>query len=210
MSLPDILEPLRKEIEADDMVRETSLPLSRDAVRKCSLSIKAAHRGDYEGATQLLNEAHEIISKARQGMSQSKFMSKSRTLNVADQELAEAANVISLFKTGVFTPPEQFSIPSRAYLTGLADTVGELRRGVLDSIRTEKINHAEKLLGFMVEIFEQLHSFDFPNALIPELRRKCDVARSLIERTRGDLTTAVGQTKLVSELKSFEKRMNKE
>jgi translin len=207
MSLEEKLSSIRKEIETDDEIREKILPLSREAVRKCSQSIKASHRGLFDDANTLIDEARNLVKNASEGLEHSEFLDESRILNVAYQELTEAINVLSLLKDGEFSPPAEHEIPSRAYLTGLADTVGELRRAVLDSLREEKIQDAEQLLKFMEEIFEGLQDFDFPNALIPGLRRKCDVARSLIERTRGDLTAAVGQSRLVKELRSFEERI---
>ena len=207
MSLADILRPLREEIEADDAVREKVLPQARNAVRLCSQSIKASHRGQYKEAMESLSQAHSVIREAVKDLSGSAYVSRSRALDTAYQELAEAANVFSFLKDGKFTPPQSYGIPTRAYLTGLADTVGELRRACLDSLRSDNVTRAEDLLGFMEEIFDELHSLDFLNALIPDLRRKCDVARSLIERTRGDITSAVRQNKLVSELKGFEERI---
>ena len=128
------------------------------------------------------------------------LMIRSRTLDVAYQELTEALNLLSLLEHGTFTTPDEYGIPARAYLTGLADTIGELRRASLDLLRYDEVARAEILLGFMEEILEELQTFDYPNALVPDLRRKCDVGRGLIERTRGDLTRAVGQSKLMKKL----------
>ncbi|MBD3158691.1 MAG: hypothetical protein GF309_07880 [Candidatus Lokiarchaeota archaeon] len=210
MSLEPILEPIMDEIESDDEIREKALPLSRKAVRTCSQSIKASHRGDFEKAYSLIQEAHEIIVKGEEIMVESDFVSKSNIMRQAYQELAEAANVLSLLKDGIYTPPEKYDIELRSYLTGLGDTVGELRRAILDSLREDKVDYAENLLGFMEEILEELNSFDFPNALIPNLRRKCDVARSLIEKTRGDITSAVRQKMIVDELADFREWMGNE
>ena len=206
MKLSEILQPLRDEVESDDSLREIALPLARAAVRKCSESIKETHRGNYKAAAALLEEAKEMTEEARMQIDKSDFLSSSRNLDTAYQEMAEASNLLSLLKDADFTPPSYGSIPSRPYLTGLADTVGELRRAVLNSLRTDDIERASKLLEFMEEILDELGTFDFPNALIPELRRKCDVARSLIERTRGDITTALQQAKLIREPREFEKR----
>jgi translin len=200
MKLSDILTPLRKEIDDDDAVREKTLPLGRKAVRKCSESIKMTHRGEFEAAKTLVSEAHQIIVEASDGVSDSEFMIRSKGLDVAYQELAEAVNLLSLMEHGSFSPPEEYGIPSRAYLNGLADTVGELRRASLDLLRHDDVEKAETLLEFMEEILEELQTFDYPNALVPDLRRKCDVGRSLVERTRGDLTRAVGQSKLMKKL----------
>lgn len=204
MNLSDILGKVRTEIEADDRVRENVLPLSREAVRMCSLSIKEAHRENYDEASRLVREASRITGEAAAHVSKSDFISKSRMLDTAYQELTEACNVVSILKDGEFTEPGDYDIPARPYLTGLADVVGELRRAVLDSLRNDNLTRAEKLLSKMEEILDELNAIDFPNALIPDLRRKCDVARGLIERTRGDVTASVQQEKLIRELKGFE------
>lgn len=208
MKLSEILEPMKTEIETDDSVREKTLPLSRSVVRKCSESIKETHRANFEKAERLLTEAHSIAMDAAKEMAGSEFVLRSKSLDIAYQEMAEAANLLSLLRDGSFTPPNKYDIPTRPYLTGLADTVGELRRSVLDALRDEKVDFAAGLLEFMEEILDELHLFDFPNALVPDLRRKCDVARSIIERTRGDITSAIQQSKMVKELKDFEDRLS--
>ena len=207
MKLSDILSPLRNEIDEDDSVREKILPLGRKAVRKCSESIKMTHRGKSDEAKALISEASQIIIEASQGVSDSEFMLKSKSLDVAHQELAEAVNLLSLLERGEFSPPDEYGIPVRPYLNGLADTVGELRRAALDLLRHDDVEKAETLLGFMEEILEELQTFDYPNALVPDLRRKCDVGRSLVERTRGDLTRALGQSKLMKKLDGVGKRL---
>jgi len=208
MELADILNSIRDEIDADDQIREKVLPLSRTAVRKCSESIKMTHKKEFAKAKALVEEAHDIITAAMSEMPDSTFVSKSKAMDIAYQELTEAANVLSLIEYGKYTPPEKYQIPSRPYLNGLADVIGELRRSSLDSLRHDDVNKAEQLLNLMEEVLEALQSFDYPNALVPDLRRKCDVGRALVERTRGDLTRAVGQSRLVKELADFEKRIS--
>lgn len=209
MELSDILNGLRIEIDADDQVREKVLPLSRNAVRKCSESIKMTHKKEFMKAKTLVEEVHMIITSAISEMPASDFISKSKAMDIAYQELAEAANVLSLIEHGEYTPPEKYQIPSRPYLNGLADVIGELRRAALDSLRRDDVSKAEHLLSTMEDVLEGLQSFDYPNALVPDLRRKCDVGRALVEKTRGDLTRAVGQSRLVKELADFEQRISK-
>lgn len=201
MSLQDILSTLRDEIDADDKIREKVLQLTREAVRKCSESIKMTHRGALNDARNLLAEAHGLVVKAINGITDSEFLSRTRLMDTAFQELAEAANLLSLLENGIFVPPEEYGIPSRPYLTGLADVIGELRRASLDVLRENKVERGEQILKLMEDILDDLQSFDYPNALVPDLRRKCDVGRSIIERTRGDVTRAVGNERLIRELK---------
>lgn len=200
MSLQDILDSLRNEIDADDRIRERVLQLTREAVRKCSESIKLTHRNRIDEARELVNEAHNLTMDASKEVVKSEFLMRSRLMDTAFQELAEASNLISLLKNSRFTPPEQYEIPSRAYLTGLADVIGELRRATLDRLRDNQAERGEELLGLMESILDDLQSLDYPNALVPDLRRKCDVGRSLVERTRGDVTRAMGNERLIREL----------
>lgn len=210
MDFEETLVSIREEIEADDAVREKTLPLARSAVRKCSQSIKESHRGNFSAAKVNLDDAYALIIDAKRELESSEYMSKSRALDTAYQEFVEAAYVILLLEKGVLTMQEDYDIPSRQHLTGLADTIGELRRAVLDALRRDDLDKAEGFLFFMEKVQEELQAFDFPNALIPDLRRKCDVARSIIERTRGDVTTAVRQSKLICELKNLEDSIGKE
>ncbi len=210
MDLADILNSIREEIDDDDQVREKVLPLARSTVRKCSESIKQTHRGKFEEARTNLKEAYELVVQAQGEIAKSSHLKKSRILDTAYQEITEAANLLSILEKGVFTTPEDYEIPSRPYLTGLADTIGEIRRAILEKLRNDEIVEAEKLLAIMEQIFEELNSFDYPGALIPDLRRKCDVARSIIERTRGDVTTAVRQDRLVNEIRKYEEDFRRE
>jgi translin len=203
MDIEKALGSIREEIEADDEIREKVLPLARNAVRKCSEAIKHTHRQEFKEAHLKLGEASEIITTAAEALKKSQYLEHTQPLDTAYQELAEASNVLSIIEKNEFTPPSAFSIPSRPYLTGLADTIGELRRAALDSLRVDKADTASSYLAKMEAILEELHAFDFPNALIPDLRRKCDVARALIERTRADVTTAIRQDKLVREMRGL-------
>ena len=205
MNLDDLLDRFREEIDSDDKIREKVLPIAREAVRKCSESIKRTHRKKFAEARKLLVEAFNLISKGESELGKSEFLSKTRVFDTAYQELVEANYLLSILQNGKIEPAEEYIIPSRPFMTGLADTIGELRRATLDEIRNERIEIATNLLSIMEELLESLVAFDYPNALIPDLRRKCDIARSIVERTRGDVTTAIQTARLVRELRSLEK-----
>lgn len=205
MDLEKLFNQFREEIDSDDLIRERILPISREAVRKCSESIKHTHRKEFAKAETLLDDAYSLITEGENELTKSEFLLKSRIFDIAYQELTEAAYLLSIIQSGHLKINEKYNIPSRPYMTGLADTIGELRRSILDSIRAERIESAENLLSIMEEILESLVTFDYPNALIPDLRRKCDVARSIVEKTRGDVTTAIQTARLVKKLGILDK-----
>ena len=129
----------------------------------------------------------------------------------AQQEFAEASVLSSLLreeeKPETLPSPEALGIGYAAYLNGLGDVVGELRRHVLDLIRTEALEKAEVFLGIMENIHAVLMDFDYPDAITRGLRRKTDVARGLIEKTRGDLINAIQQKKLETAMRELESRL---
>jgi translin len=82
----------------------------------------------------------------------------------------------------------------------LGDAIGELRREVLECIRRGEVEHAEELYSVMEVAYVGLSTFDYPDALTNNLRRRIDVARSLVERTHGDVVTALRQNELEKRL----------
>jgi len=89
-------------------------------------------------------------------------------------------------------------------LNGLGETVGELRRYLLDSIRREDLSRVEQLLSAMDDIYNVLVTMDFPDAITNGLRRTTDMVRGILERTRSDLTLVIQQNKLEQKLRILE------
>ncbi len=204
MLLSEVFKKIRDEIDQDDVIREEILAKTRKTIRACSEAIKLAHRGDYNNSERMIQFAKETIELARDKLQESQFLSHSRVLDTAYQELTEAINLLSILQGKGLVAPNECAIPSRPYLTGLADVVGELRRAILDQLRRNDVQKAEQLLKIMESILDELTAFDYPNALIPDLRRKCDVGRTLVERTRADVTTAIRQERLIKEINGLE------
>ncbi len=105
--------------------------------------------------------------------------------------------------------PDQLGVEYAAYLGGLADTVGELRRRTLEVLRRDDLGEAERLLSLMEDIYALLVTVDFPDAITGRLRRSTDVARGLVERTRGDVTTSAQQHDLKAALGRVEDKLKK-
>ncbi len=123
-------------------------------------------------------------------------MADSGIILSAYQEYGEAMVVQALIRDGKLLTPEELSIPYKPYLAALADAAGELRRHTLDLIRADEVDRAEQALKFMEEIFELLMEFDYPDAILPGMKRRQDMVRRVLEKTRGDLTIALRQQRL--------------
>jgi len=100
-------------------------------------------------------------------------------------------------------------VTNPAYLNGLCEAASELRRRSLDEMRRGDLSEAERLLEVMDEVYNVLNTFDFPNAITGGLRRRVDQLRGVLERTRGDLTSALRQERLIQALEEFEASVGK-
>ncbi len=189
----ETLERLRKHFDREMEVRERLLHLSREVVRLSARSIFALHRGDEKRAEELMGRAKKILGEMVGLCGENPSLQVSGTVRNAQQEYGEAFLVRTLLKERRLPEPEEVGIPYEPYLMGLADAPGELRRAVLDHLRKGEIRPAEELFSLMERIYELLAEFDYPDAVLPGMKRKQDVVRGLVERTRGELTLSLGR-----------------
>ena len=190
------------------VAREEALTVSRELIRNAANSIRATHRADYK-------EAHILITKVRNLASRFDLIRDAYPsvyyggyVEDALKEYAEASIALAIAEQTVIPGPEDLGINAAPYLNGLAEVIGELRRAILDGLRKDEFTRCEELLETMDDIYTILVTIDYPDAVTRGLRRSTDVARSILERTRGDLTLSIRQHKLESMLS--EVQYNKE
>ena len=196
MDLSELASTLRKEFDAKTAARERALASGRSAVRSCGNAIRAMHRYEMDVARQLLDEAQANLDDARAHLSGHDDMLHAGFVHDAEKELAEARITFALVTGDRFPAPADLGIPAAAFVKGLAESIGELRRHILDLMRRGDLERCEELLGAMDDMYYLLVSMDYPDGITFGLRRLTDVARSIIERTRGDYTTSVIQGSL--------------
>ncbi len=189
---------------AKDAAREKALPLCRGAIRYCSQAIRAVHRQEFDQAKELLQSAHNLLDEAEQAITACSELINTGFFRDAQKEFAEGSITLALV-TGKQPPdPDELGIDSAAYLNGLGEAVGELRRYLLDSMRKGDLSQGEELLSAMDNIYNILITMDFPDAITAGLRRTTDMVRGVLERTRSDLTLVMRQKELEDRLKEFE------
>ncbi len=201
--LDGIVDRIEAELDEKDQVREVALKSTRTIVRLAGAAIRGMHRGD--DVTVPLDQAREETRRLASLLADHPELWYGGSVEAALQEVAEAAIVHSLLRGEPLPDPKDLGVTSPAYLLGLADAVGELRRFVLDRMRAGEIEDAAKHLDVMEEIFDALLRFDHPNAIVP-LRHKQDVARGLLERTRGELAVAAHGAALERRLRDLAKK----
>ena len=203
-----IAERIRRNFEAKNAARDEALRRSRELIRYCANSIRATHRAEFEEASQLLATAHQAASELVECVADYPDLYYAGYTQDALKELAEASITYALITDEPLPDPDDLSIEYAAYLNGLGEAVGEMRRHVLDIIRRGQIERAEEILVAMDDIYAVLVTIDFPDAITRRLRRTTDMVRAVLERTRGDLTMAMRQDKLQEALRAFEERVN--
>ena len=199
-NLDSIADQIRLSFSAKDAAREKALPLCRKAIRHCSQAIRAVHRQEFDQAKQLLQSAHNLLDEAEQAITACSELINTGFFKDAQKEFAEGSITLALV-TGKQPPdPDELGVDSAAYLNGLGEAVGELRRYILDSMRRGDLSRGEELLSAMDDIYNILVTMDFPDAITGGLRRTTDMVRGVLEKTRSDLTLVMRQKDLENRL----------
>ena len=202
MDLSAVAEELRSRFDSKNSAREVGLASSRSAIRACGNAIRALHRYEWDKAEELINEAESHLGEARAVLADHPDVLYAGFFHDAEKELVEARVTHALVTDGPFPSMADLGASPQAYAKGMAEAIGELRRHILDLMRRNELKRCEELLGKMDEMYYVLVSMDYPDGITFGLRRLTDVARSIIERTRGDYTTSSIQAALRASLEA--------
>jgi translin len=195
-ALDSLYQAAQQAFGAKNAAREVALPHSRAVIRHCSNAIRALHRADFVVAERLLSQASELLTMIHDELSDHPDIYYAGFVEDAQKEFAEASATLAIIRNDPLPTPDQLGIGWAPYLNGLGEAIGELRRHALDSLRHGDVTASERWLAAMDDLFGLLTALDFPDALTNGLRRTADNARGIIERTRGDVTTAAIQMSL--------------
>lgn len=189
--------------------REKALPKSRAAIRYCANSIRATHRHEFQLAEELMGQAAALIAEMIEDLSSHQDIYYAGFVQDAQKEYTEAVTFAALTRHRPLPSASSLSVGWAAYLNGLGEAVGELRRYVLDQLRHDNFEECETFLRYMDDIYAVLISVDFPDAITSGLRRTTDTTRNILEKTRGDLTTAVSQAHLQRSMLALQQELKK-
>lgn len=201
--LETVAAKLRPYFAAEDEAREKALRSCRQVIRYSADAIRAVHREEPSRAKQLLDSAHELVRELHHDLARHGKLLHSGFIHDAQKEFAEGSITLALIAGNDLPKPKALGVSYAAYLDGLGESVGELRRYILDSLRRDDFSRCEELLILMDEIYGILITMDFPELLTHGLRRTTDTIRAIIERTRGDLTVSLMQKHLETKLRDL-------
>ena len=206
--LETIAERIRQNFDVRTSKRDEALKQARQLTRACSLAIRAVHRDDKEAMETNLAEAHHLADVLRQELKNHPELFFAGYTQDSLKEFVEANVTCALIQNQPLQTPEELGVEESTYLNGLAEVVGELRRRTLDILRSGYSQEAERLLGHMDEIYSVLVTMDYPDAITNGLRRQTDLARGIIEKTRGDVTFSLRGENLAEAIRKLSGQLN--
>jgi len=206
--LDQIADRIRQSFDIHTETRDQTLTRTRALTRHCAHAIRAVHREEDDKANEELAAAKELAETLTTSLKDFPNLYFAGYTQDALKEFAEANIVAALVNGKTLPTPEDLKLEENTYLKGLAEAVGELRRRILDILRHGHSEEADKLMKHMDDIYAVLVTMDYPDAVTQGLRRMTDVARSIIERTRGDLTLSLRQERLEKTLRQVEAKIN--
>lgn len=198
---------IRQDFDKKHKTREEVITLLRESLINSKSAINAVHNKDNNTVKLRLGRAKETIKKAKSLLEPFPDLHIGM-LYLSFQEFTEASILYEVIFQNKFVTPEELGVSAVSYLMGIADSIGEFRRSVLDSLRREEVEKAEKTLEIMEKLFAELTAMESAQSLESNLRRKIDVARRILEITRGDVTTEIRREQLKKVMSSLEKKLN--
>jgi len=195
-SLAQAIAAIDADLSEANRAREAALASCRRVIRAAGSSIRAIHRLDADAARDLAAGAEEALREAQRVLSPFPAVGHAGFLHDAEKEYTEARAVAALVAGGPLPTPAELGVAPSAWMRGVAEAASELRRHLLDRLREGDVERGESLLAAMDEVYDALVVVDYPDALTNGLRRTLDALRAVLERSRGDVTTTVLQTRL--------------
>jgi translin len=199
------MEKIQSELLSYDKARERLQVLTRNATRHCGWAMVQIHRGKLSEASKTLSEAKQALDEIEKLLSTHVELPQFGQVLVAFQEYAEGKLLLQMKKNGTLASLHEIETSSTAYLLGMLDFIGEMRRMILDALRNGKTDEAQLLLSKMEKVYEDLFSLD-RTSILPNFRRKLDTARRILETTRGDVASDMRRVSLEKAVRSLERR----
>jgi translin len=210
VDLEGLTRDLHERFDARNAAREAALPAARRSIRASANAIRAIHRGEYEAAEGLIRQSREALDEGLAAVEEHPQVRFAGYLQDAQKEYAEAQVTLALVRGDGMPEPGALGVEDAPFLNGMAEAIGEGRRRALDLLRAGDVEGAERTLAAMEDLYGVLVTMDYPDAITMNLRRSTDVARSLIEKTRGDLSIAFVQRDVHDALERHSERLREQ
>jgi translin len=200
--LRELVDGATASLTATNQAREVGLAACRRVIRASGSAIRSVHRLDVDEATAFVTEAERALREAQHVLEPHPSVAYAGFLTDAEKEFVEAKLTFAFVQGGALPSAADLVVMPQSWLKGLAEATSEMRRHLLDRLRAGELDRGEELLTLMDDVYDALVTVDFPDAITGGLRRTLDALRAVLERTRGDVTTTVLQTRLREAIES--------
>lgn len=200
-------EFVHENFDARNQARDKALTQARQVIRHASQAIRAIHRMEVDNAQEHVSESRKLVNQLKADLAGYPDLFYAGYTQDALKEYVEAVVTCALIQNQELPLPGEIDVEAAVYLNGLAEVVGELRRRCMDILRLGYSDDAERLLGLMDEIYALLITVDYPDALTNGLRRQTDLARGIVERTRGDITISIRENRLTQAMQQLSRQL---
>lgn len=173
------LEAIKKELEDEYRAREKAIGIQRRIIETCARAIRDLHHSDFEASEKKLAEAKELIKGTEKALAEYPETAE-RMLGISYQEFAELSILLHYLRERKLMEPKKLGVPSKYYLTGMADAIGELKRQAMEILASGDLKAAEKLEKELEEIYYEFSTFVFPSSIVPGLKPKQDAMRKIL------------------------------
>jgi translin len=194
------LTSINDELKLIENRREQLIKESRDIIILCSQSIISLHQGHLQESQLKLDKAKDLYFSLKT-LAQADLL---RYLSMSEQELVECSLLMSIVKNEALPGLDDIGVSSQAYLFGILDCIGEIKRMVYDMVRLNRYDQAEYLFRVMQEIYSEIYPFSIYDNLVNGIRKKLDVCKILIENTRELITEEARRSIIIESLKKLE------
>ncbi|MFN8015963.1 MAG: haloacid dehalogenase [Acidimicrobiia bacterium] len=185
------IEDSKSIFESQHNARESMLVTSRKIIQLASSSIRSSHRSEFEKAQKLNEEGKQLVELCGNELEKFPTIAANSMYYDAQKEYTESCCVLNILRGESIPTRDELNVEPAAYINGLVEAASEMRRSVLDALKNDDVDQANKLLEIMDDVYTMAISIDFPDAITHGLRRTTDAFRAVLERTRGDVTTAI-------------------
>ena len=207
-NLEPIINRIQESFELRTRMRDQALAQARTLTRHAAHAIRAIHRSEHDVAREHLQEAQTLALALKADLAGFPDLYYAGYTQDALKEYVEATITVALIENQPLPDPESLGQEYATYLNGLAEVTGELRRRCLDILRQGYSSEAERLLSCMDDIYAELVTLDYPDAITNGLRRQTDLVRGIVERTRGDLTISLREQQLEQSIEKLSVQMH--
>jgi translin len=190
------LKSIHDELQSIESRREHLIKESRDIVILCSQSIISLHQGNIQESQLKLDKAKNLYLSLK-AVAQDDL---SRYLSMSEQELVEANLLMNIVKNESLIGIDDIGVSSQAYLFGILDCIGEIKRMVYDMVRYGKYDKAESLFIVMQDIYSDIYPFSIYDNIVNGIRKKLDLSKILIENTRELITEESRRSMLIGSI----------